>query len=244
MLENFSEIYPDQKSVGVVPGSSPCTVVIPEPEAPREPVPVERATAPVGSRDRREGKKRADQEQQRLWPLVVAIRGGDQQALATFYEITLARTFAVVRSILGDHHDTEEVLGDTYFQIWTSAQLYSSDKGSIIGWVTVIARSRALDYRRRMRRYDPQVVDKHLRKMKAGMDSGQTLEEIHEVFEQGSYVRAVLKELSSSQQWLLYLAFYQDLPHSEIARVTGRPLGTIKSQIRRTLLQLKKRIKC
>jgi RNA polymerase sigma-70 factor, ECF subfamily len=176
---------------------------------------------------------------EQLAGLLRAAAGGDGNAFETFYNSTARYAMAVVRRIAGEVH-AEDVLSDCYFQAWRNAKQFDSARGSALSWLLTMARSRALD---RMRQetlrhgglsgapeFDPDNSD-------AGQDRGP--EQLLESVEAGSRLHAALSHLSANERWVLGLAFFREHSQSEIADITGLPLGTVKSLITRAQHKLR-----
>ena len=77
--------------------------------------------------------------------LIGKVAEGDQEALAALYDGTSKLVFGLVLRILGDRSVAEEVLFDVYTQVWRQASRYDPARGGPLGWITTIARSRAID---------------------------------------------------------------------------------------------------
>jgi len=172
--------------------------------------------------------------------LVRQIQARDQQALEALYDQLAPLVNALILRILGDKAEAEEVLGETFWQVWRDAATYDPSRGTLEGWVITIARSRALD-RLRMRK----------RQEAGGTPLGQESQAVptrpspmpETVALQGERARAVsaaLQSLSEEQRLPIELAYYEGLSQAEIAHRLAQPHGTIKSRIRLGLLRLRK----
>lgn len=165
--------------------------------------------------------------------LIMRIADGDECALADLYDATAARAYALALRITRNAQDAEEVVEETYFQIWRRAAQYDAQRGRVLAWVLTITRSRALDL---LRRNDP--AELHA-------DSGSLSEQRGEhaadpqqliaMFQRDSAVHAALTQLNAVQRQLVALAFLRDMSHQEIADDLGMPLGTVKTHIRKAL---------
>jgi RNA polymerase sigma-70 factor (ECF subfamily) len=91
-----------------------------------------------------------DAERQ-LAELAARVGRQDEAALGELYDATVAKLFGLARAILRNPADAEEVVCDTYTQVWQTARLYDASRGSIMGWLVTICRSRALDLLRQRR---------------------------------------------------------------------------------------------
>jgi RNA polymerase sigma-70 factor, ECF subfamily len=177
-------------------------------------------------------------ELQRLEDLVRDMAGGDSAALSGVYEQTVAQIFAIARGMLRCKEDAEEVVCDVYTHAWQRANTYDCSRGTVMAWLAVMTRNRAID-RLRQRR-DALSLDDDRHSTLAASLAGEALgpEQVLTQFQSGSAVHRALKSLSAPRRVLLGLAFFQGLSHQEIADATGMPLGTVKSHLRRALAAL------
>lgn len=183
-----------------------------------------------------------DTQQGELERLLTATGAGDPAALAELYDVTVAKVHALVRAIVRRPEDAEEATCDVYTQIWQSAHLFDASRGSVMAWLMTIARSRALDLLRRNSTRKRLLGEEELAAdTRAGPDSWLP-DEVLNVFQTGSAVHAALKTVSPERRRIVGLAFFRDLSHTEIAEITGMPIGTVKSHLRRTLLGLRQAI--
>jgi RNA polymerase sigma-70 factor, ECF subfamily len=174
-----------------------------------------------------------------LTALLVAAATGDARAFEQFYDATVRRAMAVVRRVAGSAY-AEDVLSDCYFQAWRNAAQFDPARGSALAWLLTMARSRALD---RMR----QETLRHGGAIGApefDADSEQTAHDagpdaLLETTQANTRVHAALAQLSANERWVLGLAFFRDCTQSEIATLTGMPLGTVKSLITRAQHKLR-----
>jgi RNA polymerase sigma-70 factor, ECF subfamily len=174
-----------------------------------------------------------------LAAIVARIAARDQSALEQLYDSTGSRLYALATAILRVRQDAEEVVCDTYGQAWAEADRYDPARASVMGWLMMICRSRALDLLRR-RRSAALAVDVEAA---AGIeDPNPGPAALLALVEQGSRVHAALARLQPERRELITMAFLQGLSHAEIAARTGLPLGTVKSQVRRGLLQMREEL--
>jgi RNA polymerase sigma-70 factor (ECF subfamily) len=175
---------------------------------------------------------------QRLEDLVCSVAAGDPEALSRVYEQTVAQIFAIARGMLRCKEDAEEVVCDVYTQAWQRANTYDARRGTVMAWLAVMTRNRAVD-RLRQRREAVSLDDDRQGTLAASL-AGEALgpEQVLSQFQSGSAVHRALQSLSAQRRVLLGLAFFQGLSHQEIADATGMPLGTVKSHLRRALAAL------
>ena len=173
-------------------------------------------------------------DQIRLQTLLSATSRQDERAFAKLYELTSANLFAVAMRILKKEAAAEDALQDAFVQIWHRAADFHVDKGSPMTWMASIVRYRALDIIRRNKNTSS-IEETELEQVDKAMGPlGNLLES-----DMAKAVWDCLQDLNDSQRSSILLAFYEGLTHEELAKRVMKPLGTIKSWIRRGLQQLK-----
>jgi RNA polymerase sigma factor (sigma-70 family) len=171
-----------------------------------------------------------------LATLVAGMRDGNERALEQLYDATVGRLYAIAFAILRNAEDTEEVVCETYAYAWANAGRYDVARGNALGWLLMLCRSRAIDTLRHRRALATEVVAAELEKQQGEHDQP---EDVLQLMQERSNIYAALSALSPERRRLVSLAFLQGLSHQQIAQVTGLPLGTIKSHLRRSLAQLR-----
>jgi RNA polymerase sigma factor (sigma-70 family) len=159
----------------------------------------------------------------------------DHAAFAKLYEATRAKLFAVSLRIVGERPVAEEVLQDTFVNIWNHARDYAPSKSAPLTWMFAIARNRSLDIVRRTRELPD--VDDALAANLVG-DEPEALEEMARRSD-AHKLHECLGELEADQRQAIGLAFFHGLSHSELAEHLRRPLGTVKTHVRRGLNRLR-----
>jgi len=173
-----------------------------------------------------------------LVDLVRAMARGDRAALSGVYEQTVAQVFAISRGMLRCKEDAEEVVCDVYTRAWQRAGSYDSSRGTVMAWLAVMARNRAIDRLRQRRAALSLDDDRHGALAQSLVGEAMDPEQVLTRFQSGSAVHRALQSISAQRRHLLGLAFFQGLSHQEIADATGMPLGTVKSHLRRALSAL------
>ncbi|HEV8692462.1 MAG TPA: sigma-70 family RNA polymerase sigma factor, partial [Ideonella sp.] len=176
-----------------------------------------------------------------LCALIGRIGGHDDKALAALYDATSPRVFGLVGRIVSDAALAEEVVEDTYWQVWRQAPRFDAARGRPLTWLLAMARSRAIDaLRRRERKAHVTLEDEEQAALCDEQSAGPP--DLLAATRGEHLLHQALAALDAQPRQLIALAFFRGLTHEEIASCTGLPLGTVKSQIRRSLQTLKQRL--
>lgn len=169
---------------------------------------------------------------------ITAVAARDERALAALYDATFSRVFALVRRIVRSTALAEEVVEDTYFQVWRQALRFDAGRGRPITWLLSMARTRAIDALRREARFPHETLDDAADP--EGADADAPADELLALARQQADLHAALMQLGAQPRQLVSLAFFRGLTHEEIAQQMQLPLGTVKSQLRRALEALRR----
>ena len=164
--------------------------------------------------------------------LLALVRSGDEQAMASLFDRYSKVVYSVALRVLRDPASAEDVLQEIFMQVWRNPESFSAARGSLGGWLAVVSRNRSIDALRRKRPTDS-VEDVILA-------SSYNLADEAERNSLMERARGVIVKLPAEQRKTLEMAFFDGLTHSEIAEMTGDPLGTVKTRIRSALLTLRK----
>jgi RNA polymerase sigma-70 factor (ECF subfamily) len=167
---------------------------------------------------------------------ILMIAGG-AGALRDLYRVAGGRVLAVALRILRDRAEAEDVVQDTFLELWRRADRYDPRRASPETWAVVIARSRAID-RLRARGTAARAAEAQAREPEP---EAPTLEPA-EARQERESVRQALAELPAEQREALELACWEGLTHREISARTGQPLGTVKTRVRRAMARLQDRL--
>jgi RNA polymerase sigma-70 factor (ECF subfamily) len=159
---------------------------------------------------------------------------GDQQAVRECIDEFGGLVWAIARRMTRSRADAEDAVQDIFVDVWRSAGRFDPRQGSEKVFVTTIARRRLIDRIRRSR-------------MNSLMDSEEALESPQfaepgtggEIRSDAERAAAVVARLRPDQRKVLRMGLLEGLTHSEIAAATGMPLGTVKTQMRRGLIQVR-----
>ena len=156
----------------------------------------------------------------------------DQSAFAALFAHFAPRVKAfLIRSGM-DAAQAEECTQEVMAALWTKAHLFDPARASVSTWVHTIARNRRIDMARRNRRPEPEDLP-------WGPEAEPDQEDVLLLQQESENLGRAIATLPEKQRDLIEKAFYGDLSHSEIAEITGLPLGTIKSRIRLALDRLR-----
>ena len=175
--------------------------------------------------------------------LVARVAAGDAEALGALYDRHAAAVYGLALALVRDPGDADDVVASTFAQLWRTAARFDAARGSVGAWITMTARSRALDLLRAGRRRDRAVA----RAAAADADglaspvggSGEAADAGVERQEVARAVRASLATLPAAQRQAIELAFFDGLSHGDVARALDQPLGTVKTRIRDGLRRLR-----
>ena len=172
-----------------------------------------------------------------LAALIEGMRIGQERALEELYDATVGKLYALASAILRSAEDTEEIVCETYAYAWANAARFDAARANVLGWLLMLCRSRALD-RLRQRRATVNRLDVVALEETADASAAQPFDILSLMQQRGS-VYAALSQLTPERRHLVSLAFLRGLTHQEIADATQLPLGTVKSHLRRSLVQLR-----
>ncbi|MCA1829201.1 MAG: sigma-70 family RNA polymerase sigma factor [Myxococcales bacterium] len=161
--------------------------------------------------------------------LIALIARGEPGALRSLYDAVGGRAMSIALRLLGSAADAEEVVQDTFVEIWRRASEYRAERGAPAAWVAAMTRSRAIDRLRERGR-----ADQALRAiaLEPPRNPDPPPSESAARREERARIGAALAALPPEQRRTLELAYFEGLTQSEIARATGEALGTVKTRIR------------
>jgi RNA polymerase sigma-70 factor, ECF subfamily len=167
-----------------------------------------------------------------LQELLQATARGNHAAFRALYQATSPKLFGVVLRIIRNRTVAEEVLQETYVKIWQKADRFSPEAGQPMAWLSTIARNRAID----------RIRSETIERARAGDDDG-VLDRIaapaaDDVVLQES-LRVCLAQLDEDARNCVVLAYCSGFSREELAERFGRPVGTIKTLLHRSVRMLK-----
>ena len=170
----------------------------------------------------------------RVAALIKRVSLADRAAFSELYDATSAKLFAVVLRIMKDRNDAQDALQDCYTNLWRRAKSYDEQRARPVAWLAMIARNAAID---RLRRRRPTEA---LDPITEPVDDTPSPEASAIESEEAVRVRKCLEGLTPVEAGFLQRAFYGGESYSEVAAAEGKPLGTVKSVIRRSLSKMRR----
>jgi RNA polymerase sigma-70 factor, ECF subfamily len=165
------------------------------------------------------------------------IQRRNADALSRLYDASSPMLYRLVYRILRNDADAEEVLLDTFEQVWRTADTFNPVRGGVRPWLILLTRSRALD---RLRSMAGRRLREHPGAFERDVSSNEPLPEEMSALNQQQYrLRKAVATLPHEQRQALELAYFSGLTHTEIASTLDVPLGTIKSRIRSAMDKLR-----
>ncbi len=165
--------------------------------------------------------------------LMARVAQRDPSALALLYDRYADMVFSVACRVVRDEALAEEIVQDVFLRLWQLGGRYDAARGSVPGWLVVVARNLGIS---------------RLRRRGAGTESSRELAPADVVLTAGGsaelmalvgQVRRRLEQLSGAQREVVELAYFEGMSHTEIARRTQKPLGTVKTLLRSALAALR-----
>ncbi len=174
--------------------------------------------------------------------LMRQLQEGDRLALEALYKRHSRLVNTLIVRILRDRHEAEEVLEDVFFELWRSSDRFDDSRGTVQAYLITLARSRAID---RVRKRDGTTGKRPVmryvgddRPEGKGVASDPAADAA--LGERRDQVKKALAELEPEVRNLIERSFYDGQSHSDIATELNKPLGSVKTMIRRGLLTLAK----
>ncbi len=173
--------------------------------------------------------------QAELVVLLAAIANGDVAAFEQLYGATRAKLYGVLLRILGKPELAEEVMQETYLKVWKMADKFDSTLASPITWMVAIARNRAIDI---VRKKGEVSIEDESEAMEVAADTPAPLAR-REMTEELKRLLSCLGKLDPEKQRIVLLAYYSGWSRDQLAKKLDIPMNTIKTWLRRSLLEIR-----
>ncbi|MBO1331942.1 ECF RNA polymerase sigma factor SigK [Streptomyces sp. VRA16 Mangrove soil] len=168
--------------------------------------------------------------------LLTRVGRGDQQAFEELYGQVSGPVYGLIRRVLRDPAQSEEVAQEVFLELWRTAARYDPRRGTALPWILTLAHRRAVDRVRSVRAAGEREQRAARRADTPPFD--QVVEEVESVLER-DWVRRCLGRLTDLQRQAVTLAYYDGYTYREVARRLAVPLGTVKTRMRDGLLRLR-----
>lgn len=183
-----------------------------------------------------------DAGQMHIW--LVAVAKQDALAFRALYDATSPKLFGFVLRILQKRELAEEVLQESFVNIWNNANSYQSSLAAPMTWMTTIVRNRAFDLLRKLNNGQSNEIEIDAESFEAdvmhALESGDSTPiQALELSQDAKALASCMSRLEGLHRQAMALAFYHDLSHSEVAEQMHLPMGTVKTWIRRGLDKLR-----
>jgi len=162
--------------------------------------------------------------------LLYRIQQRDNLALKILYDMSATKLLHLIKAIVHDSHEAEDVLQELFINVWQQSEKYSG-KGSAWGWICVMARHRSIDKLRRL-------AVRHHESTDACPEWLDQLNVASNDIDQ-HWIGQCLQALPANTQQVILLSYIKGYSHSDLTQLLDTPLGTVKAWIRRGLQELK-----
>jgi len=168
--------------------------------------------------------------------LLEQIAAGDRTAFAHLYDRLSARVFGLVKRLLRDHSQSEEVTQEIFLEIWQGASNYDHNKGGAISWILTMTHRRAVDRIRASQASRDRDTRIGIRDWEPDVD---VVSENVEVRVENERVKLALGRLTDLQRQAVVLAYYGGYSHREVSEMLHIPIGTVKTRLRDGMIRLR-----
>lgn len=168
--------------------------------------------------------------------LISRIAQGDESAFEALYDDISSKVFGLIRRVLRDASQSEEVLQEVFVEVWQQAARYDADRGRATSWIMVMAHRRAVDRVRASQSSKERDLREGIKEFQDSYDDVQDTVEAHM---EGERVQLALKTLSEAQRKAIELAYFGGYTHQEVAGLLEVPVGTVKTRIRDGMIKLR-----
>ena len=170
--------------------------------------------------------------------IILAVQQGNKLAFAELYDRHNAWLMAVAFRILNNRRDAEDLLHDVFIEIWKKASSYDQSRGSLKSWLAVKIRSRALDRLRTLSNLKKHEAEQMNEEITAATMSTSVTRSVEE-----DQAKRMLQQLTPMQRNIIELSYFRGFTCQEIANHCQMPLGTVKSDLLRSMKALRNNLK-
>lgn len=169
--------------------------------------------------------------------LLLAMAGGDMEAMTAFYRRHETRLYRYLLSKLNDSFAAADLLNEVMLEVWRSAARFAG-RAKVTTWMFGIAHNKVLSFWRKQGRREFTELDDNLPDEAPSADLEQALSAVKD----GEVLRTCMQALSPAHREVLHLVFFEELDYSEIGSILKVPEGTVKSRVYHAKILLKKQL--
>jgi RNA polymerase sigma-70 factor (ECF subfamily) len=174
--------------------------------------------------------------------LMLRVEARESDALGELYDRHAGRLLGLAQRILGGSGEAEEVVQEVFLFAWRMAAAFDPARGTVLTWLLIATRSRAID-RLRARRPASRGETRSLEELGEGPPAAEDVEAKSAGRQWESICRRAIGRLPADQRRALELAYFEGLTQEEIAAKTATPLGTVKTRVRLGLMKLREQMR-
>jgi len=168
--------------------------------------------------------------------LLERVAAGGQAAFSELYDQFAPRVFGLVKRLLRDHSQSEEVTQEVFLEIWQTATRFDAEKGAAVSWILTMAHRRSVDRVRSSQSSRDRDVRIGIRDHHPDYDH---VSETIEIRLEHERVEKAMCRLTELQRQAVSLAYYGGYSHSEVATMLSLPIGTVKTRLRDGMIRLR-----
>ena len=165
--------------------------------------------------------------------LVAALKGRQEGAFSYLYDHYAAALYTIVKQIVQNSETASDVLQDVFVNIWRKIDSYDASKGRLFTWMLNIARNASIDTLR-SRTFQNAQKNQEITESVLSMSGPSVLANIDSIG-----LMKHLQKLKPEYRVLIELAYFKGYTQEEIAEIEDIPLGTVKTRVRKALIQLR-----
>ncbi len=178
---------------------------------------------------------RGDRDKDGLATLLAGVASGDKSAFAKLYGLTSRKLFGVALRILRDRAAAEDIVQEVYVRIWRNAASFDVKLASPIAWMASIVRHCAIDTLRKQKLETTEFCDESARVDAEALDPAEEID----MAQRRAVAFAALRKMDPAKRDLILLAYVREQSRDSLAKTFGVPTGTIKTNLRRSLIELR-----